>query len=451
MSRGVLVACAVGLAGCSAVLGLDEYKEDGASGSGGSAASGSTTSSGSMTTGSMTTGSMTTSSGTGGAGPACKDGKREVGEVCFGDPPLDLDLGPNGANDVLLGDCDGDGDQDIITATHDYLYSYRNDGGAFDNRIESPWGGCTPAYLGKWEHAGTTFFRAATCSGRLLEMAPDAAGGCSFTFPKQTSASAFAAAVTIDDFDLNGQPDGAWVGGKVNTDSLFMGLNGSMVSTWFYGDVMTPTDIVAGDFRGDSQLDLAITDVAQNRISIVENLGGGMFDAVGNIPNLGSGPVAIATGDLDKDGSQDLVTANRDSATVAVLKRSGLTSFAAQIPEPSVKGTNTIDAKSPNAIAVGDIDGDGFVDAVTANNDDPTGATAGSVSIFINNGMGKLLLGTKANFPAIETESPTRIGKVPVAIALADLNGDGALDIVVTSSFVDSQNHAYTSVLLSTP
>src|ERR1017187_5894275 len=71
------------------------------------------------------------------------------------------------------------------------------------------------------------------------------------------------------------------------------------------------------------------------------------------------------------------------------------------------------------ALATGDLNGDGKADVVVASSP----ATAGSVSVLLGNGDGTL--GTEHTYPARSH---------PAAVALADFNGDGKLDAAVVNS-----------------
>lgn len=69
--------------------------------------------------------------------------------------------------------------------------------------------------------------------------------------------------------------------------------------------------------------------------------------------------------------------------------------------------------RSPTAVAIGDVNGDGIGDIAVAN------IASNDVSVF---------LGSRAGFRSAGSWLPTGTG--PIAIALADLNGDGKADII---------------------
>lgn len=70
-------------------------------------------------------------------------------------------------------------------------------------------------------------------------------------------------------------------------------------------------------------------------------------------------PVSVAVGDFDGDGIPDLVTANAGSDNVSVLLGNGNGSFQA--------AQNFAAGDGPVSTAVGDFNGDGIRDLVTAN------------------------------------------------------------------------------------
>lgn len=131
---------------------------------------------------------------------------------------------------------------------------------------------------------------------------------------------------------------------------------------------------------------------------------------------VGSDPQSVAIGDLNGDGKPDLVTANygpeyggKHVDSVSVLLNKGGGMFQAKGDYRT--GIN------PYAVAVGDLNGDGRPDIATANPESNT------VSVLLNGGDG-----------SFQSHIEYRTGREPDDVAIADVNGDSILDLVVANS-----------------
>jgi hypothetical protein len=122
----------------------------------------------------------------------------------------------------------------------------------------------------------------------------------------------------------------------------------------------------------------------------------------------GNGPNAIAVGDFNGDGKPDLAVVNFDSNTVTILLGNGDGTFTV--------GPTLATGSYPTAVAVGDFNGDGKLDLAVTN------LMSNTVTIFLGNGDGTF---TPAASPAT--------GGGPVAIAVGDFNGDGKPDLAVVN------------------
>ena len=68
--------------------------------------------------------------------------------------------------------------------------------------------------------------------------------------------------------------------------------------------------LTRGDFNNDGQLDLAVSNTANNTISVLKGNADGTFQPAVN-SDTGGGAVSLATGDFNADGKLDLVTADQ--------------------------------------------------------------------------------------------------------------------------------------------
>lgn len=170
-----------------------------------------------------------------------------------------------------------------------------------------------------------------------------------------------------------------------------------------------PGAIVAGDFDGDGDRDLAIVLKNSARVGIMSNNGSGFF-VLGGLVATGANPIALVSLDIDNDGDLDLATADRDSSTLTVLRNNGV----------GVLSTSSIPAgDEPKGIAAADLNGDTLPDLVSSSNRDRT------IRVTMNLGNG-----------AFSTPVSYSVGAEvrPEGVALADINGDGQIDIVASAS-----------------
>ncbi|MCA9600986.1 MAG: VCBS repeat-containing protein, partial [Myxococcales bacterium] len=169
------------------------------------------------------------------------------------------------------------------------------------------------------------------------------------------------------------------------------------------------------DLDGDGDLDLVIAARGMNRPLYFENDGHGVFTDVA-ATKLVDAPIAdtlgMAAGDVDGDGDIDVFVPVFDAPMDYLLRNDGhgvLTRDATAVTE---------DGSVDHAAAMGDLDGDGDLDIVTAGWGAPE-------RVLLNDGKGV--------FTVLPGAIPARAEPTP-GLALADLDGDGHLDIVVTTN-----------------
>ncbi|MFN0057252.1 MAG: FG-GAP-like repeat-containing protein [Planctomycetota bacterium] len=137
--------------------------------------------------------------------------------------------------------------------------------------------------------------------------------------------------------------------------------------------------------------------------------------------DVGVFPFSVTVGDVDGDGDLDALTANPDSETMSVLLGNGDGTFAAQAQYGVGAG--------PFSVTVGDVDGDGDLDALAAN----SGSDSTTISVLFGNGDG-----------TFAAQAQYGVGANPRSVTVGDVDGDGDLDALTAN--VDSNT---ISVLLN--
>ena len=175
--------------------------------------------------------------------------------------------------------------------------------------------------------------------------------------------------------------------------------------------------VTSGDFNKDGNLDLLVINNGINvfgDVSVLLGNGDGTFQAPVSYAVGGSTPVWAAAADFNRDGFPDLAISVTTTNSVAILLGNGDGTFQDAINYP-VEG-------SPQGLAVADLNHDGKIDLAVANEcgHDPA-CRQGTVSILLGNGDGTF--GPQASF---------FVGIFPLTVAVADLNGDGQRDLVLT-------------------
>lgn len=191
------------------------------------------------------------------------------------------------------------------------------------------------------------------------------------------------------------------------------------------GEGASLSAVAVADFNRDGKLDLAVTDSANDTVSVLLGNGDGSFRSAGQF-RTGSTPVAVAVGDFNNDGLPDIVTANAKGGSVSVLLGTGSGGLETCRNHP-------VGARL-SSLAVGDFDGDGKLDLAVTDSDNDT------VRILLGNGDG-----------SFRDAGRYSTGAWPTAVLVGDFNRDGKLDLAVacygTSNHFDAWNGGVTIYL----
>ena len=211
-------------------------------------------------------------------------------------------------------------------------------------------------------------------------------------------------------------------------------------------------DFTWGDFTGDGATDLVVANPGDNSVSLLVGDGRGGFLAPRQI-FAGIRPAQIQAGHFFPDGHLDLAILDAGAHTITVLRNDGTGQF---------QTAGTYDAGNvPNGLTVGDFNRDGRVDLVVGNSFGDVMALSGRADGTFNpftrvgqrvaiavgspsaSGQQSWLVTDQANDRIqLEVDGTTpgfnqnRTNGIiaPGAAAMADLNGDGINDLVVTNS-----------------
>ena len=287
-----------------------------------------------------------------------------------------------------------------------------------------------------------TYFFNDSVSVLLNTTAPGAATP-TFAAPVNTSAGLYPNTAAVADVNGDGLPDlvvlnqgdgGGYVSVLLNTtaNGVLSFAPPSSQSTFAIGS--NPTSLAVADLNGDGAPDLVVSSgYATGTVTVLLNTttkGATAPSFSASTYSVGAYPNSVAAADLNGDGKPDLVVANGGSGDVSVLANTttaGVLSFA----PPQTLAVGSI----PVSVAVADLNGDGAPDLVVANYWDDT------VSVLVNT------TAPGSTTPTFASQTTFAVGSYPASVAVADLNGDGKPDIVVANSKYDNYS---ISVLLNT-
>jgi len=199
-------------------------------------------------------------------------------------------------------------------------------------------------------------------------------------------------------------------------------------ATAYSSDGYSPFSVAVADVNGDGLLDVVVANSFQDQtfttgaIAVLLAKPDGTFASSVSYGSGGKGAVSLEVVDVNHDGKLDVLVANQcalgsggclSPGALGVLLGNGDGTF-----QPAA--SYYTGGYAAGALAVADVNGDGFPDAIAGNHCDPSTCTVGMVGVLLGKGDGTFQ-------PATSISVPLEIG--PSQLAIADFNGDGKLDI----------------------
>jgi hypothetical protein len=239
------------------------------------------------------------------------------------------------------------------------------------------------------------------------------------TFPAARSypTGAPTGSVAVGDFNRDGRLDLAVATYDNSVTILWGDGDGSFQAALSYPVGNGPRSLAVGDFNGDGYLDLVVAnqgtepDYTDGSVSILLGDGYRTFDAASTY-TVGFSLASVAVGDFNGDGHPDLAVGGYNKATqrgtVSILLGNGDGTF--QTAQSYAVGIYE------STVAVGDFNGDGYLDLAVANDQ--------TVALYLGKGDG--------TFKATRSYAA---GINPRSLAVGDFNGDGRLDLAVANDY----------------
>jgi hypothetical protein len=325
-------------------------------------------------------------------------------------------------SDVVVGDFTGDGKQDLAVAGTQGISVAAGDGdGTFEQPILTTLATRpTVMIAGDFNGDGKLDLVVDNTAGQLDFFAGNGDG--TFQQPVLIASSVSVNSMAVGDLSGDGKLDLVTTDGNQHVDVWAGNGNGTFQNPVSYLTSSQPGAVTLADLSGNGRLDIITANSAGYSLSVLLNNGDGSFGPATSY-NVAGNAAGVAVGDFHGDGKLDLATVDsgvngvNNLSGVSLLTGNGDGTFQDSYQTPV--GANG----PPDRIAQGDLNGDGLADIVTTDPKD------NGVTVVLNNGHGGF------GAPTFYSTGP---GSDPQGLALADLSGNGKLDLVVADTGTNS-------------
>ncbi|MAL17920.1 MAG: hypothetical protein CL667_09415 [Balneola sp.] len=285
------------------------------------------------------------------------------GDGTFGSESL-ITINASDARKVRAADFDGDGDLDVVyTTANNQLVWYENDGAGnfFTETILSSgfYSGLNGLHTADIDGDGDVDILITSLFDNRIDWYENF-GDATFAPAVNISTSATQPQnVYTADLDNDGDLDVISAASGVEIAWYPNNGDGTFAASTNIGGGDVATDVFASDLDNDGDMDILSSSINDDRIAWYENFGDGTFSNQNIISNIADGAASVYTADLDGDGDQDVLSASTFDDKIAWYESFGDGTFGSQqIITDLADGANTVIAA--------DLDGDGDLDVLTA-------------------------------------------------------------------------------------
>jgi hypothetical protein len=232
--------------------------------------------------------------------------------------------------------------------------------------------------------------------------------------------------MTVADFNADGKLDIAILNQENNMAILLGNGDGTFQPARNYLTGINPNAISTGDFNGDGKLDIILSADTDNAIDVFLGNGDGTFQPYLASPTGGADTYGVAVGDFNGDGKLDVATGSGAGEVMIMLGNGDGTFHLGNYYFANLYG-----------LTAADINGDGKLDLISLGST-PTDGYAGILVMF-GNGDGTFQNAFEIAVPPVNVNY--------MQLGLADLNGDGKVDIWATSRYGEDEGDSLNSFI----